>query len=303
MELLRMIESIRSPMLDTIVGLITRMGEKELIIAVICITYWCFNKMFAYKTGTIFFLSGLAVQGMKIWFRIERPWVLDPSLNPVESAMQRASGFSFPSGHTQAGAALFGSLGAHFKQIYLKVIFFAIIILIAFSRIYLGVHTLGDVVVSIIITLITVFITYKFFEGDMKCKKRLFFLSLFIILFAIACIINAFVLYNNGTIEQAYVIDILKASGAAVGFAVAMYIENVYIRFSVKAKNVGMHILKVVIGIIGVGAFLEGLKYIIGTSMVADTIRYFLVIMWVMAIYPIIIKKFFSVTDDTDNIK
>jgi len=194
MELLKAIEGIRSPVLDFLVGLITRLGEEELIIVVICIAYWCINKMFAYKTGMIFFLSGLTVQGMKIGFRIPRPWVLDPTFNPVESAMVRATGYSFPSGHTQAGASLFGSLGAQFKQVYLKVIFFAIVFLIGFSRMYLGVHTLMDVAVSIALTLVIVFITYKLFSGDMQCKKRLLAISLFIILYAAGGIIFAFVL-------------------------------------------------------------------------------------------------------------
>jgi undecaprenyl-diphosphatase len=297
MELLKMIESIRSPILDVIIGFITRLGEEELIIVVICIAYWCINKMFAYKTGTIFFLSGLTVQCAKIAFRIPRPWVLDSSFNPVESAKIRASGYSFPSGHTQSGSALFGSLGAQFKQVYLKIIFFVIIFLIGFSRMYLGVHTLKDVATSIILTLVVVFLTYKFFKGDMRNKKRLLALSLFIILYAVSGIVYAFVLYSNALIEQNFVVDYLKAAGAAVGFAVAMYIENVYIRFSVKTKNIGMQALKVLFGVIGVFLFLEGLKFIIGTSMVADTIRYFLSILWIMAIYPIIIKRLFSVPE------
>ena len=302
MELLKMIEGIRSPFFDVLVGFITRLGEEELLIAVFCIAFWCINKMFAYKTGTVFFLSGITVQGMKIGFRIERPWVLDPSFNPVESAMVRATGYSFPSGHTQAGASLFGSLGMQFKQIYLKVIFFTIVVLIAFSRMYLGVHTLQDVATSVILTLIIIIITFKIFSGDLQNKKRLLAISLFIIMYSAAGIIFAFILLSNGKIDQVYVVDYLKAAGAAIGFAVAMYIENVYIRFSVKTKNIGMQILKVVIGVIGIGIFLEGLKLVIGTSMVANTVRYFLLNMWIVAIYPLVIKRFFSVPDETNNV-
>ena len=297
LELLKMIEGIRSPVLDTIIGLITRLGEEELIIVIICITFWCINKMFAYKIGTVFFVSGLTVQLGKIAFRIPRPWVLDSTFNPVEGAQLRATGYSFPSGHTQAGTALYGSLGAQFKQVCLKIIFFGICILIAFSRMYLGVHTLLDVATSVILTLAVVFITFKLFSGDEICKKRLFGVSLFIILYATAGIIYAFILHSKGIIEQAYVLDYLKASGAAVGFAVGMYIENMYIRFSVKAKNIGMHVLKVILGVIGVGLILEGFKIVFGSSMVLDTIRYFLLTFWVIALYPLIIKKFFSVVE------
>ena len=59
----------------------------------------------AYRITFGFFLSGLVIQGLKITFRIPRPWVLDPLFEPVESAIEGATGYSFPSGHTAAAFA------------------------------------------------------------------------------------------------------------------------------------------------------------------------------------------------------
>jgi undecaprenyl-diphosphatase len=293
MELLRMIAEIRSPFLDVIVGLMTRLGEQELLIIVICALYWCVNKKLAYIMATVFFLSSLTVQGAKVTFRIERPWVIDPTFNPVDGAITRATGYSFPSGHTQTGAAFFGTLGAYFKQVYLKIFFFILVILVAFSRMYLGVHTLLDVAVSIAITFLIIPITFKIFSGDKECKKRLLAISLFILIYAVASIIYAFVLYLNGIIDQANVTDLLIAASAAAGFAVGMYIERAYIRFSIKTKNIAMQIVKTLIGILGLVAILEGLRLVIGTSIPASMIRYFLLPIWMMAIYTLIIKRFF----------
>ena len=300
MGLLQIIEGIRLPFLDFLFGLITNLGEEEIILVAICAAFWCINKLFAYRAGIVFFISSTTVQGAKITFRIDRPWVIDPDFNPVQSAMKRATGYSFPSGHTQTAASLFGSLGAQFKRMPLKVIFFTIVILVAFSRMYLGVHTLADVLVSGVITLFLVFIVFKFFHGEAAGTKPVFVISLFIVLYAIAVIIYASILYSNGTIEQIYLTDCLKSSGAAIGFAVGMYIESAYIRFNVRAKNILSQIIKFVLGFAGVMIIKEGLKLVIGVNLVADTVRYFLMLLWIIALYPLIIKRFFAVEQPAD---
>jgi len=294
MELLRQIESIRTPFLDTIIGLITRLGEETVVVVVFCAIFWCISKKMAYVIGVAFFISGLTVQGMKICFRIDRPWVADPTLNPVPAALEYSTGYSFPSGHTQSAAALFGALGAQMKSKAAIIICFTIPVLVAFSRMYLGVHTLIDVVTSLLICAILIFITLKVLAHDKIDKKREFIISSVMVLYAIVVIITAAILYSNGTIEQKYIADCLKAAGAGIGFAVGMFIERVYIDFSVKSKSLILQILKFVLGVIGVLAIQEGLKLIIGTELIADIFRYFLMLTWVTVFYPLIIKKCFA---------
>ena len=294
MEILRLLEGIRSPVLNTIFSLITQLGEDTVGIVLLCAIFWCISKRAAYGIGIAYFLSGLTVQGAKIIFRIDRPWIIDSTLTPVPKALGSATGYSFPSGHTQSATALFGSLGVQIKQKPLKAVCFVLPFLVAFSRMYLGVHTLLDVGAALFISFLFILLTVVFFKGDMAGKKREFAIALVMILYAVAVIVIAAVLYSNGTIEHSYISDCLKAAGAGVGFAAGMYIERVYICFSVKAKNILWQIIKFVIGFAVVLAIKEGLKLIIGTGLVADTFRYFLMIMWVIVLYPLIIKRFFS---------
>ena len=293
MELLRALETIRSPFFDLLIGLITRLGEETIIMVAICAVYWCINKRVAYGIGIAFFFSGLTVQGMKICFRIERPWVADPTLNPVPMAMEQATGYSFPSGHTQSAASFFGSLGAALKQKPLKITCIVIIALVGFSRLYLGVHRLIDVIVSILISLALVAFTVLFFKNDKVDRKKEFILSLVMSLYSITVIIIAAVLYSGGVLEQGYVSDCLKAAGAGIGFAVGMYVERVHIDFSVSCKSCFMQILKLVIGLIGIIIIKEGLKVVAGTGLVIDSVRYFLMPIWLTVAYPQIIKRFF----------
>lgn len=297
MGFLGLLEGIRSPFLNTIFGLITQLGEETVAIVILCAIFWCISKRTAYVIGISYFLSGLTVQGMKIIFRIDRPWIIDPAMKPVPSALEHATGYSFPSGHTQSATALFGSLGTQVKQKPLKAVLFILPVLVAFSRMYLGVHTLLDTGVSLVISFLLILLTVLFFKGETVEKVRELIIASVMVLFAVVVIVIAAILYSNGTIEHNYITDCLKAAGAGIGFAAGMYIERVYIDFSVKAKNLLWQVIKFVLGFIGVLAIKEGLKLIIGTGLFVDTVRYFLMIMWVAVFFPLLIKKFFESPD------
>lgn len=101
----------------------------------------------------LLFSSGIAVQGLKIHFRIERPWVIDPDFKPVEQVMDTATGYSFPSGHTQSSTSLYSSIAFHFKKAAVYIGAFILIAAVMFSRMYLGCHTPKDVLVSFAVTI------------------------------------------------------------------------------------------------------------------------------------------------------
>ena len=294
MVFLRFLEGIRSPLLDTVISLVTQLGEELVGVVIFCVIFWCISKRVGYRLGVAFFLSGMTVQGMKICFRIDRPWIIDPTLKPVPSAIEAATGYSFPSGHTQSAVSLYGSLGAQIKQKLVKALCFFVAILVAFSRMYLGVHTPLDVVASLLISSLFVLLAVKVFNFDTVNKKREVIILLLMVLYAVAVIVIAVILYLNKMIGQDYVSDCLKGAGGGIGFAVGMFVERVYIDFPVETKKPIWQVIKFILGFAGVVVIKEGLKLIIGTGLVVDMFRYFLMIAWVIGIFPLIIKRFFA---------
>ena len=269
---------------------VTYLAQEILVIAVICWMYWCSNKKLAYTLGFSYFASGILVQGLKITFRIPRPWVLNPQFKAVESAVPGATGYSFPSGHTQSGTALFGTLAIHTRQKAAKCLCWLLIFLIGFSRMYLGCHTPKDVLTAFAVTIVCTVIIYyllyrkEYLEGKEKTTS---------VVMAVVCIllvIYAAVLYKSGTIAMEYASDCVKAGGAGMAFSIGYYAEKKYVDFKMP-DGMKEKLLRITVGLIVALILQLGLKPILGSSLPGSFVRYFIVVLWIIVLYPVIFTK------------
>ena len=92
MDLLLWLQSIRTPALDAFFLLVTKLGEDTFLLLPILLFYWCLDKRIGLRLGFIAFFSSLANQTTKLIFRVERPFVQNPALQPVEGARAGATG-------------------------------------------------------------------------------------------------------------------------------------------------------------------------------------------------------------------
>ena len=156
MGVLYALESIRTPALDKIMSVITLLGG-ELFFMVIAVTvFWCVSKREGYYLMIVGFFGTVINQFLKILCCVPRPWIKDPDFTIVESARAEATGYSFPSGHTQNAVATYGGIARYTRRSWLRVVLVVLTVLIAFSRMYLGVHTPLDVGVSFLIAAVLV---------------------------------------------------------------------------------------------------------------------------------------------------
>lgn len=286
MVFLRFLEGLRTPLLDNIFQFITYFGQEIIIIAFICTLYWCVDKRFAYLLGFTYFTAGLCVQTLKITFRIPRPWVLDPDFHAVKSAVPGATGYSFPSGHTQSATSLFAPIAFTSKRKSITILSVCAFLLIGFSRMYLGVHTPKDVIVSMLVSLLIAWgLTHfsSYFLDDARYVKPI---AIVLSLIAIAVMIYSFTLLKTGTIEQKYATDCFKAAGAGLGFGIGWYIEKTYLNFNVKTARTSSQVIKVIIGLLIALLIKSALSLVIGFGMFAKMFEYFALVLWILVLYP-----------------
>ena len=94
MDFLLWLQEIRTPTIEDAALVISLLCDKILIMLVFCWIFWCRDKKTAYGLAFSFAVSGLAVQGLKLGFRVDRPFVRNLQIKPVEAALETATGYS-----------------------------------------------------------------------------------------------------------------------------------------------------------------------------------------------------------------
>ena len=303
MEILKFIQTLRLPFLDTFFSLVTKLGEEIAFMAVGMIVFWCFDKFSGYYVLCGGFFGTLLNQFLKIIFRIPRPWVLDPKFQIVESARQAASGYSFPSGHTQSAVGLFGSLAKLAKKPLFKILFIIPCVLVPISRMYLGVHTPLDVFVSLITALLIVFGFYPLFKKAEQNPK-----VMYIILGALSAVTAAYLAFvclykfpgevylpeNIENLNSAQ-INAFTLLGCLLGLITVYFVDSKYIKFETKAVW-WAQIIKVVIGLGLVVAAKEllrsPLEAVFGHELLARLVRYYIMVLVGGILWPLSFKFF-----------
>jgi len=295
MEFLYFLEKLRLPGLNELMLAVTELGGETPFLVVALIVFWCMDKRRGYYVLSVGFLGTLTNQFMKLWFRIPRPWVLDPEFTILEQAREAAAGYSFPSGHTQNAVGTFGALAVTTKTKWIRMIAAVLAVLVPFSRMYVGVHTPADVLVAAAMALVFLALMHPV----VFAKNGKYIPVLLAVLTALATAFLFFVEFWNfpADIDQHNLASGIKnaytLAGSLVGLIIVYVVDEKYLRFETKAVW-WVQILKVALGLLAVLAIKSGLKtpidLLCGGHMIGRAIRYFLIVIMAGIIWPLSFK-------------
>src|SRR6056297_324541 len=172
-ELLKMIQQIRFPLLDVLFQAITITAEELFFIVLAAWFLWCGNKQLGYRVGFAFLASVVVNPLLKNSFRIERPI----GVEGIESQrLHTATGYAFPSGHTQGATAFWTGMMTYVRRRWMFLLGTVLIVLVAFSRMYLGVHWPSDVIGGLIAGVVTVLVVNRVFDLAARRGNKLLLL-------------------------------------------------------------------------------------------------------------------------------
>ena len=140
----------------------TFLGELNTALVLLAILYWCVQK----ELGTYLMMgwcgNRLLNGALKVTACVYRPWIRDARIVPYGDSITTATGYSFPSGHSMNAATLYGGLAVRKGTSRgLRIVTLVIVALVAFSRIFLGVHTPQDILVGIGAGILVMWLTGK----------------------------------------------------------------------------------------------------------------------------------------------
>lgn len=293
MKILYALENLRCGFLDTFFSLVTMIGEETFFLVIALIVFWCVDK----RRGYLVLLTGLvgtvANQALKLMFKIPRPWVYDTSFSPVEGSIEEATGYSFPSGHTQNAAGTLGSLAKTSKSKPIRWILIVVIALVSFSRMYLGVHTLADVAVSILIAVLLIFVLSPIFESEQRFNKAMPYVCAASVLLSLGLLLYVFLMNREGVDEHNLYSGMKNAStlfGCTLALIPVYFVDRYCIHFETKAPWY-VQIIKLAVGFGGVllikSVLASPLVSLFGNEFVARGVRYFLIVMFAGVIWPL----------------
>lgn len=296
MGLLKWIESWRVPFWDTVFGAITHLGSEVPFIVVALIVLWCVDKRRGYYLMFCGCYGLVGVQILKMIFRIPRPWVKDPSFTIVESAREAATGYSFPSGHTQTAVTLYGGAAISSRRRWVQLLGWGICALVAFSRMYLGVHTPLDVGVSFALGVCVVFGTRVALTRAERSRGGLWWLIGAAILLAIGNLLFVELYRFPADVDAVNYNDAIKVAWQMLGLMAALgaaYAADRYLTHYETDAPLWGQIVKVALGLglmLALRAVLKApMNDLLGLRL-GTCIRYFLTVGIPAALLPALFR-------------
>ena len=301
MSFLYLLEDLRNPVMDFLMQMITHFGDELIFMGVAMLFLWCIDKTKGYYILTIGFLGTQLNQLLKVTFRIERPWVKDPEFTIVESAREAASGYSFPSGHTQCGVGVFGAIARMAERKWVRNVAIAFCVLIPLSRMWLGVHTPLDVGVSIVLALVMVFGLYPLLNKAAKNPDQMRLIFVILLLWSLGQVLFMeffpFPADANGEELFSGLKNAYKMLGAVLGFNIVYELDQRFIRYEIDGSVLNRAV-RLVLGLLlsllvkeGVGAIFDLLPggY---AALTGKAISYMIVVIFAGAVWPMTFPLF-----------
>ena len=264
--------------------------------------YWVVSKRKGLYTLVSYYLCCGFNAIVKLTVCAYRPWIRDARVHPAGDAITTATGYSFPSGHTVTAGPIYGGLAVvswSWKK-FVSVILGIFLLLTAFSRNYLGVHTPQDVFVGICESVFWLIIVAKIFTYlyEHPEKENLLLLICFIVgWLGIAYI--TFKPYPMDYVDGKLLVDPQKMMNDGYGdiclliaFPVARYIEKKWIGFQAPGLK-GAGLAAGIVGLIPLFLMIKfmrpALDGVLGTHWghFANT---FIIVLYCIALWPLVIK-------------
>lgn len=286
--------------LNPFMAYITTYGEELLTMMIVAGIYWCVDKNQGIYTMMTWGTGRLVNGFLKVTACVYRPWIRDARVIPVDGAKTTATGYSFPSGHTTNATAVFGSIAFNKKITKaLRALMILMILLVAFSRNYLGVHTPQDVIVGCGSTVILLlFIRWLLAKVDVNK-------NLDIVVLVIGIVLNICVMIYAGIkgypldydadgklivdpLKMA--IDTYKGCGFSMAVLISWFVDRRWLKYQPKGTAIE-RVTCYVAGILGYFVVVYIVVPVLPANIVGYVLDRFIRIVYVMLIVPFIISR------------
>jgi membrane-associated phospholipid phosphatase len=290
------------------------LGTQNAYIILMSWLYWCVNSQLGIRVGIALLLSNGLNTAFKWVFHSPRPYWINPNLK----ALAIESSFGIPSGHAMVSTSVWGRIAIWFKNTWFTVAIAIMLFFIGFSRLYLGVHFLSDVVAGWLLG-ISLLILLSYLEKPISSwlgKQKLLFIVFFAFLTSVLIILfftllkipfsqwqipeswisNSQITAPGSVIDPFKIKDIVLLSGTWFGIITGYFWIKKMGNFNPKGNPIQL-VIRFLLGFLGILILVFGLNAILPETetwlpFLLIYLQYFLVSLWIVALAPMLFIKF-----------
>jgi len=232
--------AIRTPLLTPFFQNVTWLGYGDFLFLFIPFCYWFCEREYYNVFPQFVFISAVINSFSKSLFQDPRPdnyLNIDPWLDTLDPS------FGFPSGHAQLAVIIWGFIFLRSNNFYIKIISLFLLLTISFSRIYLGVHDISDVIGGMIIGILSLIFLELILRKKIAFLNRVNIENIGIIyLFSFLILLFFWPNENNGVL--------IGLGSLIIGFWLGKLIDQKYFKFD-NSINLLPRIVSAIIALIG----------------------------------------------------
>lgn len=269
-EINLLLQKYATPFWDKFFLTVSGISNEYVYVAMVLVIYYFVDKYKGVKIGLIVSSTLMLNFLFKNILKVPRPYVNNKDI--VCKDIAQGYGYSFPSGHSQLNSGFFTAIHRLFGKKRFIPLSAAFVLLTAFSRVYLGVHSVWDVTAGLLIGLLWSLVACKYIDVVLKDKKNL------LIVFSLVGIIDVILFKNTDSIKMLYLYF-----GLISGFL----IEDKYVGYA-NASKISVKTLECVFCFIGILLIQFVFKYL---PSGVRFIKYFAVGSWLSLAAPFCLTR------------
>ncbi len=267
-SILQQITDWQHPFGNGVAYVLTFLGNELFYFLIIPLVYWCISKSFGIRLVYLFIVSIYINSWLKALFSIQRPVGIEGVQSLYVSSAEVVSHYpydSFPSGHAQGSATLWGMIAYQLRNRLFWVFAVFLVASISLSRLYVGLHWPTDVLAGIFIAAFIIFLAVKLEKWIVQWPEKAKWFG------AIALPIVMMLVFPAP--------EGMKYGGFLLGAGIGYMVEKKYIKMMI-VKSVVKKAGALVIGLAGLFVIQQGVKMGLGDALLVDALRYALIGLW-----------------------
>lgn len=278
-----------------IFSIITFMGDELGFVILFSFIYFAFDKRFSRRLIMQFMLSTHLNTALKVYFKDPRP-----STNGLLG--EPATGYGYPSGHTQGSVAFYGFTFHQFKgyenkkaRMAIRIISFLLLVLVPVSRLVLGVHDLQDVLGGYMYGYAFLLIYFMLEPWLLSLKTKLPLL----VKILTGVILSAGLWFGSIFLFPDEMYEFGLTCGLLMGLSIAFPLEEKFVRYDPREMKTWQRLVYGLVGVIvtvglyfGLSILFDLLPYYETLDFIYRLVKYFILSLIVALLVPYIFTLF-----------